>query len=118
MSWNTSDIPDQTGRTFFITGANSGLGEQSALALGAAGAQVILACRNVAKAEPVAERIGDNATITVLDLASLDSVRACAERTGPIDVLINNAGVMAVPQGRTADGFEMQFGTNLSLIHI
>lgn len=112
MSWNTSDIPDQTGRTFFITGANSGLGEQSALALGAAGAQVILACRNVAKAEPVAARIGDNATITQLDLASLDSVRACAERTGPIDVLINNAGVMAVPQGRTADGFEMQFGTN------
>jgi NAD(P)-dependent dehydrogenase (short-subunit alcohol dehydrogenase family) len=112
MSWNTSDIPDQTGRTFLITGANSGLGEQTALAVGAAGAQVILACRNVAKAEPVAARIGSGATISELDLANLDSVRAFAERTGPVDVLINNAGVMAVPQRRTADGFEMQFGTN------
>ena len=95
-----------------ITGANSGLGEQTALALGSAGANVILACRTVAKAEPVAARIGSNASITELDLADLSSVRACAERTGPIDVLINNAGVMAIPKGRTVDGFETQIGTN------
>lgn len=112
MTWNTADIPDQTGRTVLITGANSGLGKQAALALGSAGAQVILACRTVSKAEPVAARIGANATITELDLADLASVRACAEKTGPIDVLINNAGVMAVPEARTVEGFEMQFGTN------
>ena len=112
MTWTTADIGDQSGRTFLITGANSGLGEQTALALGAADANVILACRTPAKAEPVAARIGANATITELDLADLASVRACAERTGPIDVLINNAGVMAIPLRRTADGFEMQMGTN------
>lgn len=112
MTWNTADIPDQSGRTFFITGANSGLGKQAALALGSAGAQVILACRTVSKAEPVAARMGANATVAELDLANLASVRACAEKAGPIDVLINNAGVMAVPQARTAEGFEMQFGTN------
>ena len=112
MTWTTADIGDQSGRTFLITGANSGLGEQTALALGAAGANVILACRTVAKAESVAARIGSNASITELDLADLSSVRACAERTGPIDVLINNAGVMAIPKGRTVDGFETQIGTN------
>jgi len=112
MTWTTADIGDQSGRTFLITGANGGLGEQTALALGAAGANVILACRNVASAEPVAARIGSNATVSELDLADLASVRACAERTGPIDVLINNAGVMAIPLKRTVDGFEMQMGTN------
>ena len=112
MTWTTADIPDQTGRTILITGANSGLGKQAAIALGSAGAQVILACRTVSKAEPVAARIGANATVAELDLADLASVRACAEKTGPIDVLINNAGVMAVPKAQTADGFEMQFGTN------
>lgn len=112
MTWTTADIPDQTGRKILITGANSGLGKEAALALGTAGAEVILACRTVSKAEPVAARIGAGASITELDLADLSSVQACAERTGPIDVLINNAGVMAVPEARTAEGFEMQFGTN------
>ncbi len=95
-----------------ITGANSGLGEQAAKALGAAGANVILACRSLEKAEPVAAAIGPNASVAQLDLADLASVRRFAEGIDTIDVLINNAGVMAVPMKRTADGFEMQFGTN------
>ncbi|KQS00602.1 short-chain dehydrogenase [Williamsia sp. Leaf354] len=111
-TWSTNDIPDQTGRTVVITGANSGLGAQAAKALGAAGATVILACRTVSKAEPVAAEIGPNASVAALDLADLSSVRAFAARVDHLDVLINNAGVMAVPKSRTADGFEMQFGTN------
>ncbi|GGF36567.1 putative short-chain dehydrogenase/reductase [Williamsia phyllosphaerae] len=95
-----------------ITGANSGLGEQAAKALGAAGATVILACRTVEKAKPVAAAIGSNASVAELDLADLASVRRFADGIDTVDVLINNAGVMAVPKKRTADGFEMQFGTN------
>lgn len=95
-----------------ITGANSGLGEQAATALGAAGATVILACRTVDKAKPVASAIGPNASVAELDLADLASVRRFADGIDAVDVLINNAGVMAVPKKRTADGFEMQFGTN------
>ncbi|MBY6365348.1 oxidoreductase [Rhodococcoides corynebacterioides] len=110
--WVETDIPNQTGRTFLITGANSGLGAEAAKALGRAGATVILACRTVAKAEPVAAEIGERAQVRRLDLADLASVREFAENTGDVDVLINNAGIMAVPFGRTADGFEMQFGTN------
>lgn len=110
--WQLSDMPGQDGRRIVITGANSGLGEQMARALGAAGAQVTLACRNVAKAQRVADEIGDNASVAPLDLADLASVRAFADGFGGADVLINNAGVMAVPQARTADGFEMQIGTN------
>ncbi|WP_109508012.1 oxidoreductase [Nocardioides speluncae] len=110
--WTASDIPDQTGRTFVVTGANSGLGAAAAEALGVAGARVVLACRSTAKAEPVAARIGDNAEVRALDLADLSSVRAFAEGIDKVDVLINNAGIMAVPEGRTADGFEMQIGTN------
>ncbi len=111
-NWSKSDIPDQQGRTVVITGANSGLGEQAAKALGAAGATVILACRSLEKAEPVAAAIGPNASVRKLDLADLSSVREFADGIDTVDVLINNAGVMAVPKGRTADGFEMQFGTN------
>ena len=112
MPWTATDIPDQSGRTYVITGANSGLGAVTARALGARGAEVILACRNTAKAEPVAADIGERAQIRKLDLADLESVRAFAAETGPTDVLINNAGIMAVPKRRTADGFEMQIGTN------
>ncbi len=112
MPWTATDIPDQSGRTYVITGANSGLGAVAARALGARGAEVILACRNTAKAEPVAADIGERAQIRKLDLADLESVRAFAAETGPTDVLINNAGIMAVPKRRTADGFEMQIGTN------
>lgn len=110
--WTASDIPDQTGRTFVVTGANSGLGEVAAVALGAAGARVVLACRNTTKAEPVAARIGNGAEIRALDLADLASVRSFADGLDKVDVLINNAGVMALPERRTADGFEMQIGTN------
>ncbi|AVL99676.1 short-chain dehydrogenase [Gordonia iterans] len=110
--WSISDIPDQRGRRIVITGANSGLGEQMALILGRAGADVVLACRNLDKARAVADEIGPRATVASLDLADLASVRAFAEGFSGADVLINNAGVMAVPLRRTADGFEMQIGTN------
>lgn len=110
--WSITDMPDQTGRRVVVTGANSGLGEQMALALGRAGAEVTLACRNLDKARLVADQIGDNARVASLDLADLASVRAFADSFDGADVLINNAGVMAVPLRRTADGFEMQIGTN------
>jgi NAD(P)-dependent dehydrogenase (short-subunit alcohol dehydrogenase family) len=112
MSWSAADIPDQTGRTFVVTGANSGLGAATTRALAAHGAHVILACRNVKKAEAVAATIKGNVAVRPLDLSALASVRAFANATGDIDVLVNNAGVMAVPKSRTADGFEMQIGTN------
>lgn len=110
--WGTRDIPDQRSRRYVVTGANSGLGEQIALALGEAGAEVVLACRNVDKAARVADRIGERAQVAPLDLANLESVRAFADAFEGADVLINNAGVMAIPHARTADGFEMQIGTN------
>ncbi|MCF3940934.1 oxidoreductase [Gordonia tangerina] len=110
--WTTADIPDQTGRRFVVTGANSGLGAETAKALAKAGATVTLACRNVNKAQPVAAEIGPNATVAQLDLADLASVRTFADSCDGADVLINNAGVMAIPMRRTADGFEMQMGTN------
>ncbi|WP_406235985.1 oxidoreductase [Nocardia sp. NBC_01009] len=110
--WDTLNIPDQSGRTFIVTGANSGLGAVTARALAGAGAEVVLACRNVAKGERVASGIGARAQVRKLDLADLASVREFADSVDKADVLINNAGVMAVPLGRTADGFEMQVGTN------
>ncbi|MGY4098541.1 oxidoreductase [Nocardia sp. R16R-3T] len=110
--WDTSNIPDQSGRTIIVTGANSGLGAVAARALAGAGAQVVLACRNVAKGEKVAGEIGARAEVRELDLADLASVRAFADAVDRADVLINNAGVMALPEQRTADGFEMQVGTN------
>lgn len=110
--WTTSDIVDQQGRTFVVTGANSGLGEVAARALGKAGAHVILACRDTGRGEAVARTIGDNAEVRRLDLADLASVREFAAGIDALDVLVNNAGVMAVPQRKTADGFEMQIGTN------
>jgi NAD(P)-dependent dehydrogenase (short-subunit alcohol dehydrogenase family) len=111
-SWTTVDIPNQTGRTVVVTGANSGLGEVTARELAARGARVILACRNTDKGNVAAARMHGDVTVRQLDLADLSSVREFADATGTIDVLVNNAGVMAVPEGRTADGFETQFGTN------
>ncbi len=111
-SWSTGDIPDQTGRTIVVTGANSGLGEATAGELAAHGARVVLACRNVTKGEQAAARMTGDVAVRPLDVANLASVRAFATATGDIDVLVNNAGVMAVPEGRTADGFELQLGTN------
>ena len=110
--WTERDIPDQSGRTFVVTGANSGLGAAAAKALAAKGAHVVMACRNVGNAERVAAQIGPNATVRELDLADLASVRKFADATDTVDVLVNNAGVMGTPKRRTADGFEMQIGTN------
>ena len=111
--WTAADLPDLTGRSVVITGANSGIGRVAASALSSAGAAVTLAVRDVAKGEAVAATMGEKATVRRLDLADLDSVRSFAKATsGPVDILIDNAGVMAVPLSRTADGFEMQIGTN------
>jgi NAD(P)-dependent dehydrogenase (short-subunit alcohol dehydrogenase family) len=112
MSWTAADIPDQSGATIVVTGANSGIGEVTARELAAHGATVILACRNTSKGDAAAARMRGDVTVKRLDLADLASVRAFATDVGAVDVLINNAGVMAVPKARTADGFEMQLGTN------
>lgn len=118
-TWNITDIPDQTGRTVLITGANSGLGLASARVLAARGARVLLACRSPERGRAALEqvrRVGP-ADLVQLDLSDLSSVRRAAEeirdRTGDsLDVLMNNAGVMATPLRRTVDGFELQLGTN------
>jgi NAD(P)-dependent dehydrogenase (short-subunit alcohol dehydrogenase family) len=112
VSWTASDVPDQTGRTIVVTGANSGLGAETAQILADHGATVIMACRDLAKAAPVADRIGRGVVVRELDLADLGSVRRFADGTGEIDVLINNAGIMAIPERHTADGFEVQTATN------
>ncbi|SUA76130.1 3-oxoacyl-[acyl-carrier-protein] reductase FabG [Nocardia otitidiscaviarum] len=110
--WDIGDIPDLTGRTYIVTGANSGLGAATTRALTGAGARVIMACRNEVKAHAVAAEMGERAQVRRLDLADLASVRDFADGIESADVLINNAGIMAVPLRRTADGFEMQIGTN------
>ncbi|NKQ58462.1 SDR family NAD(P)-dependent oxidoreductase [Amycolatopsis sp. K13G38] len=119
--WTTADIPDQTGRTALVTGANSGLGLFSAKALAAAGARILLACRSRERGERALRAVHGVATtepkLIQLDLAELDSVRYAAaevrESTGDaLDILMNNAGLMATPRALTADGFELQFGTN------
>jgi NAD(P)-dependent dehydrogenase (short-subunit alcohol dehydrogenase family) len=111
--WTAADIPSQTGRTAVVTGANSGLGLATARELARAGASVVLAVRNLERGAQAAESIEGDVTVRQLDLADLASVRAFADGwTGDLDVLVNNAGIMMVPAGRTADGFELQFGTN------
>src|SRR6195952_4547769 len=106
-------VPDQTGRTFVVTGGNSGLGFETARRLAAAGAHVVLACRNRERGEAAAARMAGSTEVRVLDTSSLDSVRAfAADAPERIDVLINNAGVMATDEARTADGFELQMATN------
>ena len=121
MPWTAGDIPDQSGRTILVTGANSGLGLRSAEALAAKGAKVLMACRNQQKAAAARESVAAAATgpepeIVPLDLSDLSSVRGCADllltSLPRLDVLMNNAGVMAIPLARTAQGFEMQIGTN------
>src|SRR5450755_3074533 len=112
-TWSTQDIPDQSGRTAIITGANSGIGRGAATALAAHGARVVLAVRNAEKGASAAAGMPGNVEVRPLDLADLASVRAFADSwDGEIDLLINNAGVMIPPLSRTADGFELQFGTN------
>lgn len=108
-----AQLPDLTGRVIVVTGASSGIGEASARALAAAGAHVVLAVRDTAKGERVAATMRGTIEVRPLDLEDLASVRAFAAAwTGPIDILVNNAGIMMVPEGRTADGFERQIGTN------
>ncbi|MCR3751602.1 oxidoreductase [Lentzea californiensis] len=110
--WTEADIPDQTGRTVLVTGANSGLGLRTAQVLAAKGAHVIMGCRSVQRGETARQTVRGSAEVLELDLADLSSVRAAAEKVEALDVLVNNAGIMAVPNGRTIDGFERQFGTN------
>ena len=119
--WTVDDIPDQTGRTALVTGANSGLGLRTAEALAGAGALVLLGCRNAERAATALASVAAKATgpapeVVPLDLADLDSARTAvtkvADAVPHLDVLVNNAGVMALPLRRTAQGHEMQFGTN------
>jgi NAD(P)-dependent dehydrogenase (short-subunit alcohol dehydrogenase family) len=111
--WTAADLPSQKGRIFIVTGANSGIGFPTARALAEAGAHVVLAVRDVTKGEAAAASIPGDTEVRRLDLADLASVRAFADTwQGEVDVLINNAGVMRTPERRTADGFELQIGTN------
>ncbi|MEV6911837.1 oxidoreductase [Amycolatopsis sp. NPDC051071] len=120
--WTEADIPDQTGRTAFVTGANSGLGLRTAEVLAGKGARVLLGCRSPERGAKALERVRAAATgpapeLVRLDLADLESVREAAKKVqelaeGKLDLLVNNAGLMAIPRGHTKDGFETQFGTN------
>lgn len=121
MTWNEKDVPDESGRVAIVTGSNTGLGYDTARVLAARGARVVLAVRDTAKGEQAAARIrglsaAAEVTVHKLDLGSLASVRTAAAELGTayprIDLLINNAGVMYPPKQTTADGFELQFGTN------
>ncbi|MGP4045099.1 oxidoreductase [Streptomyces sp. 2A115] len=122
--WNANDIPDQSGRTAIVTGANSGLGYVTARELARRGARVVLACRSEERGTEAGDRLvtevpGAEVEFARLDLGDLHSVREFAAAYGPerqghdrLDLLINNAGLMALPFGRTVDGFETQFGVN------
>ena len=119
MSWTTSDIPDLSGRRAVVTGANSGLGLEVARELARHGAEVVLGCRNLSKGEEALAQVhaaatGPDPVLARLDLADLRSIADfAASRSGDgLDLLVNNAGIMAPPRGVTSDGFEAQLGTN------
>ncbi len=105
--------PDLTGQTYIVTGANSGLGAKTAEKLASAGGHVVMAVRDPARGDEAARAVPGSTEVRELDLADLASVRAFADRwDGPVAALVNNAGIMMVAEGRTADGFERQMGTN------
>src|SRR5947209_13285864 len=111
--WTAADLPSLDGRAVVVTGANSGIGRIAARELARAGARVTLAVRDTAKGEAAAAEMTGSVDVRRLDLADLSSVRAFADAwADDLDVLVNNAGVMAVPESRTKEGFEMQIGTN------
>jgi NAD(P)-dependent dehydrogenase (short-subunit alcohol dehydrogenase family) len=121
VTWTTDEVPDLSGKTFVVTGANSGIGLEAARIFIDKGGEVILACRSAERARPAvtmlaAERQGAKVSFLVLDLADLASVKRFSDQlhqtVDHIDVLVNNAGVMALPRNETADGFELQLGTN------
>jgi len=121
VTWTADQVPDLTGKTFVVTGGNSGIGLEAARVFVQKGGRVVLGCRSAERAMPAvtvlaAERPGADVSFLAVDLADLASIRRFAERLHTeckcIDVLVNNAGVMRLPQSKTADGFEMQFGTN------
>ncbi|MFW5929128.1 MAG: oxidoreductase [Halobacteriota archaeon] len=116
MTWTADDVPRQDGRTFVVTGANTGLGFETSRALAERGAEVVMACRSRERGRDAAAEIDGVVEVRELDLASLDSVESFAsglrDDHDDVDVLVNNAGVMAVPRRETEDGFELQFGVN------
>ncbi len=121
MTWTTTDIPDLTGKVAVVTGANGGLGLETAKALAGAGAHVVMAARNQDKAEAAKQEIlsdhpDASLEIVELDLGSFESAKAAAAKIAAnhdrVDILVNNAGLMAMPERRTVDGYEMQFGVN------
>ncbi|OBH91300.1 oxidoreductase [Mycobacterium sp. E2733] len=110
--WTAADLPSFAGRIVVITGANAGLGEVTARELARVGAHVVLAVRNTEKGEAAAERMTGDVEVRQLDLQDLGSVRHFADELATVDVLVNNAGIMATKHAVTADGFEGQIGTN------
>ena len=110
--WTAADLPSFSGRTVIVTGANSGLGEVTARELARVGAKVILAVRNTTKGDEAAATMSGDVEVRKLDLQDLASVRDFADGVDGVDVLVNNAGIMAVPHAQTIDGFESQIGTN------
>ncbi|WP_293002803.1 oxidoreductase [Mycobacterium sp.] len=111
-SWTAANLPSFAGRTVIVTGANSGLGAVTARELARVGAKVILAVRNPGRGEAAAQAMTGDVEVRQLDLQDLASVRQFADGVDHVDVLVNNAGIMAVPHANTTDGFESQIGTN------
>jgi NAD(P)-dependent dehydrogenase (short-subunit alcohol dehydrogenase family) len=121
VTWSEQDVPDQTGRTFVVTGASAGLGLENTRALAAAGARVVMATRDARKTEAAATRVRravpgailEHVPLDLADLSSVhDAVAVIADRHAAVDVVIANAGLMATPERRTVDGFELQLGVN------
>ncbi|MFJ9368665.1 SDR family NAD(P)-dependent oxidoreductase [Nocardia sp. NPDC101769] len=119
--WTQEQMPDQSGRTYIVTGASSGIGEATARALVERGGRVILACRDIEKARPIAESLGGQAEVRRLDLADLASVREFTRTCETVDTVIANAGISTIPKKLSPNGIELQFATNhlghFALVH-